>query len=120
MVRATLTGWTLGDAILDHEHEIAGWLTCTAVDGTVTASSVRSVRAAVHQRAGPQQLVLVRHGGAHIAMPVAASTVFSIIATLADGALRLAGDDAPRRSRVLRNRLRRYPAGATCGTVKVT
>ena len=57
------------------------WLTCTAVEGTTTPSSVRSVMSAVTSVPGHSSSSLFGIVARIVAMPVAISTVFSIMVT---------------------------------------
>ena len=63
--RATLTGCTLRDAVLDDEDEGAGLADLHRRSPAPSPPPPAQRQRTCYQRAGPQQLVLVRHGGAH-------------------------------------------------------
>ena len=65
MMRATLTGCTVGDVVRDHEHEGAGLADLNGSRRNGDRLLLAEGQPHLHQRAGPQQFVGVRHGGAN-------------------------------------------------------
>ena len=61
--------------------KVPAWLTCTAAAGTVTRSSVRSVSAVLTSVPGHSSSFSFGIVARTVTMPVAGSTVFSIIVT---------------------------------------
>ena len=85
--RSTLTGCTLATPSLTTKTKLPVWLTWTAAVGTITASSSRKVRSVVTSVPGQSSSSLFGMVARIIAMPVAGSTVFSIMVTWPRGAL---------------------------------
>ena len=63
-VRSTLTGRTVATSSFTTNTNEPAWLSCSAVAGMTTRLSVAQRQLGVDQRARPQDLFRVRHGGA--------------------------------------------------------
>ena len=85
--RSTVTWRTLATLLSTTKTKLPVWLTCTAFEGTTTASSLRSVSSVVTSVPGHSTSSLFGMVARMVAMPVAASTVFSIMVTCAGARL---------------------------------
>ena len=92
-VRSTLTGCTLATPSLTTKTKVPVWLTCTAADGTTTALLARSVSSVVTSVPGQSISFAFGMVARIMAMPVAGSTVFSIMVTWPVARLSEPGDD---------------------------
>ena len=119
-VRSTLTGRTVGDAVLHHEHERAGLADLHRRRRHGDRLLVAQRQRALTSVPGHSSSSLFGMVARTVTMPVAGSTVFSTIVTWPVARASLAGNDRLERRGLGGERLRARPAGCAAARVKET
>src|SRR5262245_24620406 len=119
-VRSTFTWVTLAAPSLTTKTKLPFWLRWTATVGTTTASSVRMVSLVATSVPGHSVSLLLSMTPRTVIMPVAASTVFSTIATLPSSEFWRPGMVAATLDPLLLAMDSRKSTSTRCGTGNVT